>query len=381
MVKPVHLSITVFILILLLVMTSFPNPIHGCDAETGNKIYLPSPLSQTSAAALEGKIYIFGGMSPSGMNDQILVFNPLNNNITILDVRLPSPLSNPNAFTDGKRIFIVGGEQPGTKNLSSNLTIFTLPNNIENHPNFFPYGLEGVSVAYSGSHFYLFGNYMSNTNKSRNVLRFDPESLGIKIYENVLPMEITDAGAVWYKGSAYIFGGMTEGGVILDTVLKYTPEKDISTLTVHLPAPRTKMGVASIGDMAFLLGGVIAQGFTDTILSFDLQTLTCEEIYHTLCSAKSCRACVTIGDKAYLIGGVISTGPAKGIEDIILPTPGKKINSNEGLSWGDWVLLMGIGGSLAIIVIVIIVLYSRRSKNEETDNAASKRTENVIGKR
>jgi N-acetylneuraminic acid mutarotase len=324
-VKTVPLSASVFVLVLLLLLTSIPYPAWGCDSETGSKIILlPSPLSQTAAAALDGKVYIFGGVNASGMQKFIMVFDPATNAFTTLDVKLPNALNNPDAFTDGKRIFVIGGTQERNAGLNANLTIFTPPNNVDNHPNFFPYGIEGIGVVSDGKYFYLVGNCLGSKTGNKNILRFDPETLEIKVFENVLKMDMAGMSCVWYNGAAYIFGGMTRGStpgsyLILDTVLKYTPDKDLQTLDVHMPVPLMKNDAILKGDMVYILGGLSSTRLYGNITSFDLKKQTFDQIYLTLCSPKACRAVVTIGDKVYMVGGDTSKGPAEGVEEIVLP--------------------------------------------------------------
>jgi hypothetical protein len=379
---PMAISCTAVVLVLvsLLLLTALPIPAWSCDSETGAKILLPSPLSQTAAAALDGKAYVFGGVNASGMQKFILEFDPSIGTFTTLSAKLPNALNNPDAFTNGKRIFIVGGTQAKNNSKNANLTIFTPPNTLENHPNYFPYGLEGNGVVSDGKYFYLVGNCLESKTGNKNIIRFDPETLEFKIYANVLPKDLAGMCCVWYQGSAYIFGGKTRGDTpgsakILDSVMKYTPDSPIENLSAHMPLPLMKNVAVLKGDMVYILGGLSSTGLYGNITSFDPKTQKFDQIYLTLCTPKACRAVVTINDKVYMFGGDTPKGAAEGVDELVLPVAGSTTDdttNDNGMTAGDWALILGIGGSLVIIVIVVLVLYGRKGKGEEGKDAPPK---------
>ena len=346
--------------IFLLTLTLIP-PVQACGCDGGNGVILPAPLSQTSAAYLYGKIYIFGGLTLGGMLDTVMAYDLDENCVTNLSVHLPFPLSNSIAIPYNGSVFIFGGTQSGNSSYNRNLTIFTPPEKITNFVNFFSYGLEGNSFAFDGKYFYFFGNCLEDDEGHSNIIRFDPDALTYDIYTDALPTKIAGSGAIWYKGAAYIFGGKTTGGKLLDTILKYTPGKPIVTLKTHLPYAVSNFAIVLKGDSVFMLGGMTSIGFSGEVLEFDLRTSEVKYSIVTLRKPKAVRAGVLIGNTSYIIGGDTKDGPAVGIEAVDLPHPPIKEKNSERYDQGNTVLVLSIIGSLIMILIVIIV-YSREPR-------------------
>jgi len=302
--------------------------------------------------------------------------DPAEDTFKSLNVTLPYPLSNPTVFSDGVSAYILGGEQgiPGNGTVcyperSRNLTIFTPPNIINTFPDFFPYGLEGNAVVYDGRYFLLLGNCMCSTEDvRRNVIRFDPLELEFDIIKNVLPLNLSGASAVWYDEAVYIFGGKSDKGKILDTIIRYDPQGECVMLDIHLPEPVYKMGAARRGAQVYILGGISTQGFSDQFLIIDLDERTVQRTGFYLCQPRASRAVVTVGDHVYLIGGDTGTGPAVTMEIVILPEMSKKTKENKE-NTDDIVLAAGIIGSIIMVslVAVIYVMDYRRYRREKND--------------
>ena len=373
--KPVRGSL--FIVTIFILLTSLLLMINQTDnARAGRNVPLPKPLAQSSAAVIDGNIYIFGGQNANETHDRIMLVDPTEDTIETLNVILPYPLNNPTVFSDGSRAYILGGEQgiPGNETVcyperSRNLTIFTPPNIINTFPDFFPYGLEGNAVAYDGNYFFLFGNCMCSTDDvRRNVIRFDPLELEFDISKNVLPLNLSGASAVWYDEAAYIFGGKSDKGKILDTIIRYDQQGECKILDIHLPEPVYKMGVARRGAQVYILGGITPQGLSDQFLMMDLDEQKVQKTGFYLCQPRASRAVVTVDDDVYLIGGDTTTGAAETMEIVILPEMSENTKEN-GENSGDIVLTAGIIGSIIMLsaVAAIYVLDYRRYRKDKSE--------------
>ena len=378
--NPVKASI--FIISIFLLLTSLLLMINQTDnASAGRNVPLPKPLAQSSAAVIDGNIYIFGGQNANETHDKIMLLDPTEDTIETLNVTLPYPLNNPTVFSDGSRAYILGGEQGISGNgtvcypeRSRNLTIFTPPNIINTFPDFFPYGLEGNAVAYDGRYFLLFGNCMCSTEDvRRNVIRFDPLELEFDIIKNVLPLNLSGASAVWYNEAAYIFGGKSDKGKILDTIIRYDRQGECVMLDIHLPEPVYKMGAARRGPQVYILGGITPRGLSDQFLRIDLDEQTVQRTGFYLCQPRASRAVVTIGDNVYLIGGDTVTGAAENMEIVILPEMSENTREIEENS-GDIVLTAGIIGSIIMLsaVAAIYVMDYRRYRKETNEKKEKK---------
>lgn len=343
--------------------------------EGGRNVILPEPLALSSATIVDGKIYIIGGRNITEVHDKIMLMDPLSDTITQLNITLPYPLSNPITFSDGERIYIVGGSQgiPGEGTIcyeekNANLTIFTPPDTIEIKPDFFPYGMEGNAMVSDGTYFYLFGNCVcASQDVRRNVIRFDPVGLKLDIYEKVLPVNLSGSSAVWYDGAAYIFGGKTDNGKSLDTVIKYIPEGPVEVLEIQLPEAVYRMGAAQYGNLIYLLGGITGTGLSDQFLVVDLNEQTVKKTGFYLSQPRATRASVTHGENIYLLGGDTVDGVTHSIEVIGLSDTDLKSNVKER-NPENIILVSGIIASAVLIFIISTIYikdYRKYSKEKE----------------
>lgn len=349
----------------VLVLTTAPfisTRTEACELDGGAGCVLPVPLSEAGVATLGNEIYIFGGLAKgSGMQDTIMVYDIRANGLNTLMTRLPCKMSNPNAFALDGKIYIFGGQDEDGGHLR-NMTVYTPPSTLDTTPNFFPYGVEGGAMAFDGKYLYIFGNCIESPCGQRNLTRIDLRNLTLDVTSDVMPNNTAGASAVWYKGSAYIFGGKTNGGRLFDSIRKYTPGEPKGTLEVlsqHLPTPLMKFGLVQKDDHAYILGGMTPDSISDQVLRIDLRTLDIEITDTVMCKPKACRGVVGWGNNAYIAGGNTKDGPAEGIEVITLPIPEPPVEK-EGYDKGNLVLAAGIAGSLIVILITLIVINRRK---------------------
>ena len=361
------------------------------DAKASKGFLLHEPLTRTTSTAIGGRIYIFGGENKTDMTDRIMFMDPDTGEIELAPVNLPFPVTNPTAVTDGESAYIIGGETGElvpedvcAVNRSRDLVVFTPPDEIEHVIDFFPYELEGNAIAYDGNYFYLFGNCMcSSRDVRRNVIRFDPEEREYDIFERVVPFNISGSAAVWYGDAAYVFGGRTDGGKILDTVLRYVPGRPVETLNAHLPEPVFKTGIALDGDLAYILGGMAQDGPTDTIQLFDLDDGSFSKADRSLAEPRATRACVSLGDNIYLVGGDMSEGPSQSIELFTFPRTGPE-EEKWSYDRDDVLLVAAIAGSVVLVVVVAVIYIRdyvkyRKQKDSEIETEEQSKKEDRHG--
>jgi len=105
---------------------------------------------------------------------------------------------------------------------------------------------------------------------------FDPWSQGA-----VLPAPRAQASAVFFSGIAYVIGGLGADGAPTDTVFAGTPDAATGKITawtestdLKLPAPRAGAAVVVAGDGVFLIGGMDGKGPVDTAWKATLDAKT-----------------------------------------------------------------------------------------------------------
>ena len=69
---------------------------------------LPAPVHDVGAAALGGRLYVFGGGSAAGPTDRITAVTPAGRVRTV--GRLPVALSDSEAVTLGGTVYVIGGD-------------------------------------------------------------------------------------------------------------------------------------------------------------------------------------------------------------------------------------------------------------------------------
>jgi N-acetylneuraminic acid mutarotase len=74
---------------------------------------MPEVRAAAGAAAIDGKIYVAGGVGPSGLADSTLVFDIAAGRWSKTE-GVPTPREHLGVATDGARLFVVGGRPPNT---------------------------------------------------------------------------------------------------------------------------------------------------------------------------------------------------------------------------------------------------------------------------
>ena len=361
---PINTIRTIFPVIILILLSLCTLP-GGTDAGQDRFITLPWAITRTGAAELDGQIYVFGGLCSGNISDSISMIDPVPGSVAELDTTLPHPIDNPTVFTDGRKAFIVGGKpiridpKPGCVDVQNmNLTVFSADGSLEHHRDFFPYGIEGASAAFDGTYFYLVGACMCSSAPGKSsVIRFDPDALSMEIYGEVLPHNVSGSTAVWHGGAVYIFGGKTDGGGVLDTVVRYVPGGDGEILPAHLPEPLYKTGAVLFDGEIYIIGGENPQGPTDRITVFDPTTGAIRDSGLRLMYPRASRAVIASEFGAYVIGGDTSDGPSDSIEAVRLGSDPGRDGDQEDTAFlsGNTILLLSVLGSFIIITIVIVI--------------------------
>jgi N-acetylneuraminic acid mutarotase len=210
---------------------------------------LPGPQHDAQAAALGGKVYVFGG-ADFNQYDHILSFDPSLNSVGSAGT-LPSLASDVAATETGGTAYVVGGFdgsnwldtivawRPGT------------PARIVAH---LPIGLRYAAVTAAGGKVLIIGG-TTPSGASDAIFSFDPTS-GTAREIGRLPHPITHGGAATLGSTVYLVGGR---GDLLDSQSANVWAIDPVTGAVHaagrLPQPLSDAGVLSSGDAIIVAGG------------------------------------------------------------------------------------------------------------------------------
>jgi N-acetylneuraminic acid mutarotase len=71
---------------------------------------LPAPLSHASAVVLRGRVFVLGGFASNQVTDQVLEFDPKSGAVKAQPARLPAPRSDGAVAVVGDAAYLVGGQ-------------------------------------------------------------------------------------------------------------------------------------------------------------------------------------------------------------------------------------------------------------------------------
>src|SRR5438067_3153287 len=224
------------------------------DAARGR---LPQALHDAAAVQLGSAAYLFGGGNGTAQLDSILRVDPTTGRSTVVG-RLPAPSSDQSAAAIGRTAYVVGGYD-GTRWLDT--IVAWRP------------GASARVVAH-------------------------------------LPTPLRYAAVSASDGRIVIAGGSTPDGSASDAVLAFDPKSRAVRRIGRLPAPTTHAAAATLGDLAYVIGGRGATPDTPTarILAVDVDAARHVRSAGTLRTPLSDLAATTIANGRILLAG--GRGPA-----------------------------------------------------------------------
>ena len=184
-----------------------------------NRTSMPTPRENLDANIVNGKIYLIGGMTNEQTSNLNEVYDPQTDTWTIMSP-LPNPVSIYASAVVDEKIYIIGG----------------LLN--ENGPSY-------LTQIY---------NPTADSWSQGSPVPFKPEGY--------YPGGAIDTSGVFASRRIYVFGGSGAGlfGRSLNTTLVYDSEKDAWSYGAQMITGRSKIGVASIKDVLYTIGGMINWG-------------------------------------------------------------------------------------------------------------------------
>ena len=273
-------------------------------------VNLPSVRKYTSAVAINGKAYIFGGeyyrnSSEYGVFSDILEFDPVSGTCTKMSVSLPGKRTCTSAVVINGKAYIFGGN--GTKDGNPSNSIFEFDPVAKTCTQMsvsLPVTRYEVSAVAINGKAYIFGGYSSTS-----IFEFDPVAKTCTQMSVSLPSGRYKTSAVAISGKAYIFGGKSNNGsssLALSDILEFDPVSGTCTkMSVSLPSVRVYTSATAIDGKAYIFGGCVTEEYTHyaTIYKFDPIAKTCTQMSVSLPHDMTRNSAVSIDGKAYIFGG------------------------------------------------------------------------------
>jgi N-acetylneuraminic acid mutarotase len=212
---------------------------------------LSEPRHDTAAAALGGKLLVFGGGSLTELDS----VESLSAGSSEVIGRLPTTRSDLSAVTVAGRVYVLGGYD-GQAPLGPVLqTIdgrrFTVVGEL-------PVPFRYAAVAAIGGTIYTFGGELASGLDSDAIQAIDTGSGRARVIAH-LHRSLSHASAVALHGRIYVLGGSSRESPT-DEILSFNPSTKRLRSAGHLPFAVTHAAATGIDGVGYLIGGLDAEG-------------------------------------------------------------------------------------------------------------------------
>jgi N-acetylneuraminic acid mutarotase len=221
------------------------------------------PLAQHDAqgAALDGKVYVFGGGSLSELN-HIVRFDPATGAVGQVG-QLPQSQSDVAVAAIGRTAYIVGGYN-GVDWL--NTILAWRPGSAVRVAGHLPVGLRYSAVAAADGRLLVIGG-STPARASRAIYSFDPATGSVQRIGR-LPQPITHASAATLGSSVYLVGGRGDlDNAQTAKIWAIDPHTGRVRVAGRLPTPLSDSGVRAVGGRIFVVGGLERSGATTSTVA------------------------------------------------------------------------------------------------------------------
>jgi N-acetylneuraminic acid mutarotase len=277
---------------------------------------MPTARTGLAAVTYEGLIYAIGGEDLEGVTGVTERYDPERDEWQALAAK-PTPISFVQAAVIGGRIFVPGGELSGGE-ITDVLEIYDPRLDRWESGLNLPVPLSGYAlVAYEGR-LYVFGGFDGDQYR-REVYTYLPGSAG----EPGTWQEMTSMpgargflGAAASGGKIYLIGGLGPDGQPIARSDMYTPALDDGQNNpwqagMPLPEARANLGMANVGDLIFVIGGVGGENRPLSNLQFSPAANLWQRIENPVAGLWKDPGIAPLGTQIYAVGGRVDDQPSE----------------------------------------------------------------------
>ena len=224
---------------------------------------MPTPRQEIAAAALDHRIYVFGGLDDNGRSIAAVEAYDPRANTWERRRSLPQPLNHLAAVSTGGRIYILGGYTNFARdlNISRQTLEYDPAADSWTRKADMPWPRGGHGAALLDGRIYLLGGIGSSTTNQARAMIYDPDT---DAWEVGAPMPVhaehlTVAAAA---GRIFAFSGRWEG-LRRSEVQAYDPASDTWELRAPIPTPRSGITSQSWLGRIHLFGGELPGVFSE----------------------------------------------------------------------------------------------------------------------
>ena len=233
---------------------------------------LPVTLFAAAAVTIGDHEYIFGGATGTAASPKpelgILSYDPLSSNPTVTEIaHLPSENYGLGAAAIGSTVYIVGGDDG--KNALDTIVAWH-PGGTATVQQPLPVALRYAAVAAVDGRIVIAGGLLANNTASRSVYLYNPVTHTVSTLRAELPVGIYAAAGASLGKLAYVIGGGTptgSGGNLTATPVRTIYSIDPRSGAVALAGtltdgPRAEAAAVQVGKLIYLAGGLTSGAVT-----------------------------------------------------------------------------------------------------------------------
>ena len=222
------------------------------------KTSMPTPREAFAIAVWQNKIYVFGGLGPSGMITTTHVYDPESDSWST-KASLPTSRIFLSASVVNDKIYLIGGESsPSNQTISKNEVYDPLENSWTTETPL-PTSVCGHVSAVIDDKIYVLGGYAESGTTNLNQV-YDPVS-DTWTNKTTMPngVEFAAGGATSGVNASkmiYVFGGSSSSESALDYTQAYNPQNDSWTAGSPMPTGRNNLAAGIVEEKLFAIGGL-----------------------------------------------------------------------------------------------------------------------------
>lgn len=272
----------------------------------GGLAVMREPRQEMSAATLNGKVYILGGVRTDGTPlNSMEVYNPWTNSWSSA-APVPALVSNMALVANADKLYAIGGLAPTPV---ANVYSYDPRSDTWTARAALPIPRGGVGAAALGGKIYVAGG-SSQTGPSNLFHVYDPQANRWTRLGN-LPTARYNMAVGVIDGKLYAVGGRTDNDLTLSVVEVYNPATSSWGAPSSMPTGRSDVGYAVYNNELYVFGGegnrAHPNGVFDVTEIYNPQTNTWRRGPPMLTPRHGAGAAV-IGDKIYMPGGAARQG-------------------------------------------------------------------------
>ena len=285
------------------------SPIPSPIPRWQEKASLLTARKSMAVVAYENQIYAIGGETENGLSNAVEKYDLSTDTWSTL-TPLPEPLTEISGAVIGGLVFIPGGKSLDGKIMK---TLQVYDPHIDQWDELapLPYNLCGYAIAAYEGKLYLFGGW-DGKKAVDTVLEYNPVSNKWMV-KTSMPTARAYAGAAIAGGKVFVIGGF-DGKKGLTANEVYYPDIDYEgnnpwQKKAPLPEARYGMGIASMADIIYIIGGNSSSTGNRNILQYFHQQDAWQAGEIPPIDLGTHLGMVPMGTEIFLLGGEIGEGP------------------------------------------------------------------------